>query len=649
MKKLLFLTFAIVLGMSVHAQPRVLKQVPNRMGNAQLFTPYKGQQPKKIDPAANQVWWGYGNETEKRSAIGISRPETYDVAFRVAPDNSAVVGKTIKAIRIYLRDKANTKDVKVWISKGQPSDVSKADYVQNVAQSSLKAGDESKEKLGIANDIALTKPYVIGSEGVYVGYSFTITKVSDEATQYPIVSSNGNKEANSIFLRTSKSIADWSDYSNQNYGKTTHQILIEGNLPQNSVSANSLEDIVVAKNTTRKTKFVVTNTGIAGISSIDYTVATNGTVGAEQHLNISPAFKPYAAQYTIELPLAADANTGITTKTVTITKVNGKTNEASNKTATCQLTTVAKEVKRGVVVEEFTGTGCGWCPRGWVGMKKMREQFGENFVGVALHKFNPDDPMYYKDYDLAFNGAPACKIDRNTKQIDPYYGSEDDVCDDFKKELSRLAAVGISGTCKLNAARTEVTATTTIEPVANGTYDIAYVLVADGLTGTTDAWKQSNYFVNYNSSQLPADLAPFGKGGKYGTQKVALVYDDVVLATSFAGTKPTLAPLQDGNIVTNTYTLKLPTKADLKAAIDKTGYYNKLAVVAMLIRKDGRIENAAKFYLPDPAGVEGISENKGEVKEVARYTIDGRRISAPQRGLNIVKMSDGSTVKVLVK
>ena len=35
--------------------------------------------------------------------------------------------------------------------------------------------------------------------------------------------------------------------------------------------------------------------------------------------------------------------------------------------------------------------------------------------------------------------------------------------------------------------------------------------------------------------------------------------------------------------------------------------------------------------------------------EVARYTIDGRAISAPQAGVNIVKMSDGTVKKVLVK
>ena len=35
--------------------------------------------------------------------------------------------------------------------------------------------------------------------------------------------------------------------------------------------------------------------------------------------------------------------------------------------------------------------------------------------------------------------------------------------------------------------------------------------------------------------------------------------------------------------------------------------------------------------------------------EVARYTIDGRIISAPQTGINIIKMSDGAVKKVLVK
>ena len=35
--------------------------------------------------------------------------------------------------------------------------------------------------------------------------------------------------------------------------------------------------------------------------------------------------------------------------------------------------------------------------------------------------------------------------------------------------------------------------------------------------------------------------------------------------------------------------------------------------------------------------------------EVARYAVDGTQLAAPQKGVNIVRMSDGTTRKVVVK
>ena len=48
-------------------------------------------------------------------------------------------------------------------------------------------------------------------------------------------------------------------------------------------------------------------------------------------------------------------------------------------------------------------------------------------------------------------------------------------------------------------------------------------------------------------------------------------------------------------------------------------------------------------------GVNVQTTDEGDVKEVARYTTDGQRISTPVKGINIVKMSDGTVKKVLVK
>ena len=45
--------------------------------------------------------------------------------------------------------------------------------------------------------------------------------------------------------------------------------------------------------------------------------------------------------------------------------------------------------ERKVVVEELTGTACGWCPRGLVGMKMLRDLYGDRFIGVAAISSTP--------------------------------------------------------------------------------------------------------------------------------------------------------------------------------------------------------------------------------------------------------------------
>ena len=51
------------------------------------------------------------------------------------------------------------------------------------------------------------------------------------------------------------------------------------------------------------------------------------------------------------------------------------------------------------------------------------------------------------------------------------------------------------------------------------------------------------------------------------------------------------------------------------------------------------------------AGATGIdaTENASEATAVEFYSINGVRLAAPQKGINIVKMSDGTVSKVLVK
>lgn len=52
---------------------------------------------------------------------------------------------------------------------------------------------------------------------------------------------------------------------------------------------------------------------------------------------------------------------------------------------------------------------------------------------------------------------------------------------------------------------------------------------------------------------------------------------------------------------------------------------------------------------PDPTAVAAAPANSAPAKAAACYAPDGRRISTPQPGLNIIKMTDGTVRKVIVK
>lgn len=56
-------------------------------------------------------------------------------------------------------------------------------------------------------------------------------------------------------------------------------------------------------------------------------------------------------------------------------------------------------------------------------------------------------------------------------------------------------------------------------------------------------------------------------------------------------------------------------------------------------------ENIVEF---DPTGIDKTTTST-DVEEVSRYSVNGQRLAVPVKGLNIVKYSDGSARKVVVK
>lgn len=436
------------------------------------------------------------------------------------------------------------------------------------------------------------------------------------------------------------------------------QLVLESDqFPTNAVVPGEMADFTTSPTTSRNHEITFTSLGTT-LSNFDYTITQDGQTSDEVHVAL-PTPITGCGEYTAAVTIPATATVGSHESTVTVTKVNGVANETAFNTTTATNKTLAKTLHKATVVEEATGTRCGWCPRGHVGMANLRNTFGDKFVGVAVHRYNSSDPMYTNNYAsiIPSGQAPVCYLNRSATQLDPYYGSNNDIREDFEATLVDLPEVGVSVSGMFSVDFTTVNATAQVESLVDGNYSIAFVLVADSLTGTANTWKQSNYFCptykgqyhNYTKEYLEEtlpDLAFLWDAGALWETS----YNDVAIASSYSGStnNATLDALIAGNTTTADYTLTMPTKASLQNAVRHDLVY----VVAIVMDSTGAVVNAAKAPVKiDPAGIQDFTadEANGNTSIVARYNQAGQLVNAPVKGLNILKLANGTTRKVIVK
>ena len=97
------------------------------------------------------------------------------------------------------------------------------------------------------------------------------------------------------------------------------------------------------------------------------------------------------------------------------------------------------------------------------------------------------------------------------------------------------------------------------------------------------------------------------------------------------------------------YMEKLPeTGSNLFLGCDEkkcTVYVPKGTYDDYLVSEFGYFENIVEF---DATGIDKVTTST-DAKELSRYLVNGQRLSAPAKGLNIVKYSDGSVKKVVVQ
>ena len=603
-----------------------------------------------IQLEGDEFWWGYFNgDYSQIGSLGMGKntkvPQSYDAAMCIEAGSAVGEGKTIKGLCFSFPNSTNVTDVKIWISNELPTNAESA----TVCWQEVKdiTGYESYEDY--ENQVRFNTPYKIDpTKDTYIGYSFVISAANDDSDKYPIFITGKNFPAHKqgLLIKVNGDEGKWEDYEPYNFGDLAVKVLMSGDFEQDAAGMKeSFTNESVIKGGTVRIPLEVQNAGINGITDMSFTVDINGE---KQTVDFTPEYKVegISTKCQLELEVVAPEATGVFPVTVTLDKVNGKDNNYEKKVANGQMIVVPEKVNHKVVVEEFTALWCGWCPRGFVALEQLRKDYGDNIVLVAAHINDEMDSKVYYDALEPNQPAPSAHVDRRHKTVDPYYGIAmyAEVPMAIKFEVDDFAAYAPVASVKAGAVLDGdvVTVKSDVNFLYSGAadYALAYVLTTDGLSN--DKWLQKNYYsgMNYEHDELIDPLTKEGKDIK------GLVFNDVAV---------------DAKGIRNGLDGSIPSTVEAGKAVSHEEDFNigsnkiiqdrsKLkACVFLFDRNSGRIVNADCVAVTNAAGIEGVEANDENVEEVARYTVEGRRIYSPEKGINLVKYSDGKVKKVVVK
>lgn len=595
-----------------------------------------------ISDTDNKIDYGFYTGDEDISVTTNNyKPETYDVAVKF--DAPALYGTLIESITFPLQEVEGISDISVFLTSQL-----RVENGKNVPDLVVKAVTPAEP--GFIT-VKLDKPYTIPVEGVYVGYSLTVNDLSSAVNAEPITVINKYNNGG-YYLHTSDGILKWLDFGQYINASAMVQIKVAGkNVHKNAAAFVATDMQYVKAGEDFEVPVTLVNHGAEGIQSVDVEYTINGKSDTQHITAAVDAF--LGKQTTVSLNVPAIAERGNYELKLRLEKVNDVKNEVYAE-ANIPIVVLNTVPKHRALLEEYTGTWCGWCPRGYVGLEKLAELYPDDYVLVSYH--NADDMEIMDSYSFPSNvaGFPDAWIDRNA-ETDAFYGKnygvkELGIADDLAERSKVFGQADIDITANLSEDGNSVNATASVTfpyNVTDGTFALEYILTADGLSN--ESWGQSNY---YSGSTEGGYLQMFNDAAStvYG-----LVYNDVaVLMSQIGGVKGSIpATVTADQPVPHNYTFQLADAVNTAGA-SVIQDNSKLKVVALLINTTtGEVVNAnkAKVVASTPTGISNLAGD--QTVRTTYYDLSGRRVLIPSNGVYIKSQltKDGQVhnQKVLVK
>lgn len=511
--------------------------------------------------------------------------------------------------------------------------------------------------------IVFPEPVEVPDEGLYVGFT--------EESLYPDNSFSSDGKTGAVPMVLNAKVmpgaswfnylggGQWMDYAAQVGYAAPITVFLAGETAPDNLMVDKINSYTVTmKDAPLNYEFEVANCGSNAVTDLTYTYTVDGVSTQKSVTLPEPMEHILAKTTTLSLDLGnAPSTQGKRDVTLTIDKVNGNANVCKSNTITFPLSVLEYAPNHRPMMEEVTATWCGWCPRGALGMEKLAEEFGDNFIGVSYH--NGDDLTCTGYYPWESKGLPGSIFDRASGDIDPFYGSayngstgtDMGIRDDYLAARNSLAVcdIDLSSTWadeEHNALNVEATVRFALDdPKAD--YKVGYLLLADGYCFPDDRnWKQVNYFsgLDYSGSMLDvfAQQPPVIFG---------YTWNDVVInANNMLGVPKSLPT----NVkLGETYTHQV--SFDTTNQVSEEGGYNMMErrdaskVVAFVVDGTGRVLNARMAAAGTAVGIHNIEADNaaGADANPVYYNLQGQRLNNPQSGI-VIKVINGRATKVVL-
>lgn len=236
---------------------------------------------------------------------------------------------------------------------------------------------------------------------------------------------------------------------------------------------------------------------------------------------------------------------------------------------------------RKIVMEEATGTWCGWCPRGMVTIEQMSKKYPDNFIAIAIHDdYEMQVGNSYRPFLDMVTNYPYAYINRKD-WMSPWPFDIEDMKDKGEAKVTTLARC-------LSAKEVEVESETVFgfSDSETAEYRLAYVVTEDNV----GPYKQANYYADPTAEDNPDDLMNWWV---HQDSRVTMTFNEVAREIFDYNGVEGLLPrgVTEGETYKTKYTLTVP---------DNVKELSNVRIVTLILdTRTGEILNADLCSLSD--------------------------------------------------